>query len=90
MLKLFCARTLIAILMFLLFGILFCGVTGCYAPPVPAESKIFRELLYKLYSLRLDKYEKRVIGGDFNEIWFASEKKGENTKRDYYSANFRD
>lgn len=63
---------------------------GCYAPPVPAERKMFWELLYKLHKLRSDENERWIIGGDFNEIWYASEKQGGNTKKDCYSAYFRE
>lgn len=51
--------------------------TGVYAPPVPEDRLAFWDLLHKLFKLRRQHNEPWLIGGDFNDILYDSEKKGE-------------
>lgn len=55
--------------------------TGCYAPSIPEERVAFWNLLGKLYNLRSDDYECWLLGGDFNDIMYSSEKRGGNNWR---------
>lgn len=59
--------------------------TGCYAPAMPEERKAFWDLLAKFYRLRNGDNENWLIGGDFNEIMFESEKSGGINKRRMYA-----
>lgn len=62
--------------------------TGCYAPPTPVDKKFFWDLLIKLHKLRKEPNEKWLIGGDFNETMFDSEKMGGNKKNAYLTSLF--
>lgn len=50
--------------------------TGCYAPARPQERGAFWELLFKLWMVRQSENEPWIIGGDFNEVLYDSEKIG--------------
>lgn len=67
---------------------LFWRFTGCYAPPTLSERSTFWDLLIKLHSLRTDNNERWVIGGDFNEVLFCSEKSGGCSRSDSRIKNF--
>lgn len=56
--------------------------------PTPFERQHFGELLRKLYALRKDNRECWVLGGDFNETMFHSEKRDDYKKRECLSNNF--
>ncbi|KAL8473801.1 hypothetical protein ACS0TY_030599 [Phlomoides rotata] len=62
--------------------------TGCYAPSNAGERKPFWDLLRKLNSLKSDLNEKWILGGDFNEIMFPSEKLGGSRKNNSSTQNF--
>lgn len=61
--------------------------TGCYAPSTPNERMAFWSLLIKLHKLINSDNEKWLLGGDFNDIMFDSEKKGGNNKRSTYTGD---
>lgn len=50
--------------------------TGCYGPPNREERKSFWDLLCKLRILNNNNSASWVLGGDFNDIPYESEKKG--------------
>lgn len=50
--------------------------TGCYAPSIPEERLAFWELLFKQYKRRNNDCELWLLGDDFNDIMFDSEKRG--------------
>lgn len=62
--------------------------TGCYAPSNPYDRIAFWDLLLKLNCLRGDINEPWLLGGDFNEIRFESEKTGGNKWREPRVNNF--
>lgn len=52
--------------------------TGCYAPSCSGERFAFWDLLLKLSTLKQSKNEPWILGGDFNDTLFESEKQGGN------------
>lgn len=64
--------------------------TGVYAPPIPEDRMVFWDLLIKLHSLKTNQHEPWLIGGDFNDFLFESEKLGGNKRRGPCANMFRE
>lgn len=83
------ALFLLVILIYLLYGSPFLGDLLVYMPPIPEKRPAFWDSLHKLYKLRNHLNKPWLVGGDFNDILFDSEKMGGNKRRGPCINNFR-